>query len=117
LGDGITFYPTGKFGPYVSNGKQNASAKGYTADTITLDIAKDLLDKKTKGSVAEDLGENPATKQRILFYASGRYGPYISSARVNVSVKEKPSLDEAIELINNKKPSQYARKPAKKGKK
>jgi len=117
LGDGITFYPTGKFGPYVSNGKQNASAKGYTADTITLDAAKDLLDKKTKGSVAEDLGENPATKQRILFYASGRYGPYISSARVNVSVKEKPSLDEAIELINNKKPSQYARKPAKKGKK
>ena len=117
LGDGITFYPTGKFGPYVSNGKQNASAKGYTVDTITLDTAKDLLDKKTKGSVAEDLGENPATKQRILFYASGRYGPYISSARVNVSVKEKPSLDEAIELINNKKPSQYARKPARKGKK
>ena len=105
LDEGIIFYPTGKFGPYVSNGKQNASAKGYTVDTITLDIAKDLLDKKTKGSVAEDLGENPTTKQKILFYATGRYGPYISSGRVNVSVSSKPTLDEAIEMINNKKPA------------
>ncbi len=106
LDEGIIFYPNGKFGPYVSNGKQNASAKGYTADTITLEIAKDLLDKKTKGSVAEDLGENPVTKQKILFYATGRYGPYISSAKVNVSVSEKPDLETAIELINNKKPAQ-----------
>ena len=114
LDEGITFYPNGKFGPYVSNGKQNASAKGYTVDTITLEIAKDLLDKKSKGNIAEDLGENPATKQKILFYATGRYGPYISSGRVNVSVKTKPDLDDAIEMINNKKPAQ---KFAKKGKK
>ena len=105
LDEGIVFYPVGKFGPYVSNGKKNASAKGYTKDTITLDIAKDLLDKKTNGTPAIELGENPATKQKILFYASGRYGPYISSGRVNVSVKTQPDLDTAIELINNKKPS------------
>ena len=116
LGKGITFYPTGRFGPYVSDGAKNASAKGYTNNTITFDIAKDLLDKKMAGAVAIDLGENPATKQRILFYASGRYGPYISSNKVNVSVKEQPDLETAIELINNKKPSAYARKPVKKGK-
>ncbi len=103
LDEGITFYPSGKFGPYVSNGKQNAAARGYTADTITLEIAKDLLDKKTAGAVAEELGENPTTKQKILFYATGRYGPYISSNKVNVSVKEKPDLATAIELINSKK--------------
>lgn len=114
LDEGITFYPVGKFGPYVSNGKKNAAARGYTADTITLEIAKDLLDKKMSGAAAIDLGENPKTKQRILFYASGRYGPYISSNKVNVSVKSQPTLDEAIELINNKKPAVYARKPAKK---
>ena len=28
LDEGIVFYPVGKFGPYVSNGKQNAPAKG-----------------------------------------------------------------------------------------
>lgn len=117
LDEGITFYPVGKFGPYVSNGKKNASARGYTADTITLEIAKDLLDKKTSGAAAENLGENPKTKKPILFYATGKFGPYISSNRVNVSVKEKPTLDEAIDLINNKKSAQYASNPAKKGKK
>ena len=116
LDEGITFYPVGKFGPYVSNGKQNASAKGYTPDTITLEIAKDLLNKKSAGKVAQELGENPKTKQKILFYATGRYGPYISSGRVNVSVQEQPDLATAIELINNKKPAVNARNPVKKGK-
>ena len=116
LDEGITFYPVGKFGPYVSNGSKNASAKGYSVDTITLEIAKDLLDKKTDKSSAVEIGENPLTKQKILFYPSGRYGPYISSARVNVSVKSQPDLQTAIELINNKHPVN-ASKPVKKGKK
>lgn len=116
LDEGIVFYPVGKFGPYVSNGKQNAAAKGYTADTITLEIAKNLLDKKSGGRVAVELGENPETKQKILYYATGRYGPYISSNKVNVSVKSQPDLETAIKLINNKKPAVSAQKPAKKGK-
>jgi DNA topoisomerase-1 len=115
LDEGIVFYPVGKFGPYVSNGKQNAPAKGYTAENMTLEIAKELLDKKSAGRVAQDLGVNPKTKEKILFYATGRYGPYISSGRVNVSVKEKPDLDAAIEMINNKKPA--TKVAAKKGKK
>lgn len=115
LDEGIVFYPVGKFGPYVSNGKQNAPAKGYTAENMTLEIAKELLNKKSAGRVGEDLGVNPKTKEKILFYATGRYGPYISSGRVNVSVKEKPDLDMAIELINNKKPAPKV--AVKKGKK
>lgn len=115
LDEGIVFYPVGKFGPYVSNGKQNAPAKGYTAENMTLEIAKELLDKKSAGRVGEDLGVNPKTNEKILFYATGRYGPYISSGRVNVSVKEKPDLDMAIELINNKKPA--TKVAVKKGKK
>ncbi len=115
LDEGIVFYPVGKFGPYVSNGKQNAPAKGYTAENMTLEIAKELLNKKSAGRVAQDLGVNPKTKEKILFYATGRYGPYISSGRVNVSVKEKPDLDAAIEMINNKKPA--TKVAVKKGKK
>ncbi|MDR2770010.1 MAG: hypothetical protein LBB08_01010 [Rickettsiales bacterium] len=34
----------------------------------------------------------------------------MSSGKVNVSVKEQPSLTEAIELINNKKPSAFKKK-------
>ena len=82
---------------------------------MTVDIAKDLLNKKSSGKTSVELGINPATKQPILYYATGRYGPYISSNKVNVSVKSQPTLQTAIELINKKSPLS-ARKPAKKGK-
>lgn len=109
LGDGIVFR-VGRFGPYVSDGKKNASAKNWTAETMTLEIAKELLsaDKNAKAEPIE-LGKNPVTDKMIYFYPTGRYGAYISSNKVNVSVKEQPDLETAADLINNKKPS--AKKP------
>ena len=104
LGDGISFR-IGRFGPYVTNGTKNVPAKQYTADTITLDIARDLLENGVKKVEPVNLGTNPATGKSIFYYPTGRYGAYISSNRVNVSVKEQPSLDIAIDLINNKNPS------------
>ncbi len=105
LGDGIEFR-VGRFGPYVTDGVKNVAAKQYTAETITLEIAHELLSGAGKKAAAVELGVNPKTGEKILFYASGRYGSYISSNRVNVSVKTQPDLDTAIELINNKKPAQ-----------
>ena len=104
LGDGISF-KIGKFGPYVTDGKKNVSAKKYTPDTITIDIARELLSSDVKKSEPEKLGKNPVTNAEIYYYPTGRYGAYISSNRVNVSVKERPDLETAIDLINNKKPS------------
>ena len=101
LGDGIEFR-VGKFGPYVTDGAKNVSAKQYNAETITLEIARELLTNTGKKSEPVKIGENPDTKKMIFFYPTGRYGPYISSNRVNVSVKEMPDLDTAIKLINNK---------------
>ena len=49
------------------------------------------------------LDKNPDTDKPIYYYPDGKYGPYISSNRVNISVKEQPELQEAINLINNKK--------------
>ena len=102
LGDNIVF-KIGKYGPYVTDGAKNASAKKYTVDTITLDIAKELLNGDKKKIEPLIIGNNPSTGKPIYYYSDGRYGPYISSNRVNVSVKEQPSLEEAIDLINNKK--------------
>ncbi|MFQ6739293.1 MAG: type I DNA topoisomerase [Alphaproteobacteria bacterium] len=110
LGDGILF-KIGRFGPYVTDGAKNVSAKKYTAETITLDIARELLNGEVKKSAAIEIGKNPSTDKMIYYYASGRYGPYISSNRVNVSVSVQPDLDTAIDLINNKK------SPARRGKK
>ena len=101
LGDGIEF-KVGKFGPYVTDGVKNVSAKQYTADTITLEIARELLSNIVKKAEPVKIGENPETKKMIFFYPTGRYGAYISSNRVNVSVREIPDLDTAIKLINNK---------------
>lgn len=112
LGDGISFR-VGRFGPYVTDGKKNAAAKNYTADTITLDIARELLAGGPKKAEPIELGKNPATDQMIYYYPTGRYGAYISSNKVNVSVKEQPDLETAIDLINNKKPSTRFRKKAK----
>jgi len=104
LGNGISF-KIGKFGPYVTDGKKNVSAKKYNTETITLEIARELLSGEVKKVEPEKLGKNPATDSEIFYYPTGRYGAYISSNRVNVSVKEKPDLETAIDLINNKKPS------------
>lgn len=103
LGNGITFR-VGKFGAYVSDGKKNVSAKKYNSDTITLEIATELLSEAGQKAQGKDIGINSATGKPILYFASGKYGPYISSNKVNVSVKEEPDLETAIELINNKKP-------------
>lgn len=104
LGDGISFR-VGRFGPYVTDGKKNAAAKQYTDETITLDIARELLAGGPKKADPIEIGTNPATGAMIYFYPTGRYGAYISSNKVNVSVKEQPDLETAAELINNKKPS------------
>ena len=113
LGDGISFR-IGRFGPYVTNGKKNVPAKQYTDETITLDIAKDLLENGAKKAEPVNLGDNPATGKPIFYYPTGRYGAYISSNRVNVSVKEQPNLEIAIDLINNKKPSTKFKRATKK---
>ena len=101
LGDGIEFR-VGKFGPYVTDGAKNVAAKQYNSDTITLDIARELLANANKKAEPIKIGENPETKKMIYYYPTGRYGAYISSNRVNVSVREQPDLETAIKLINNK---------------
>lgn len=112
LGDGISFR-VGRFGPYVTNGQKNAAAKNYTADTITLDIARELLAGGPKKADPVELGKNPTTDKMIYYYPTGRYGAYISSNKVNVSVKEQPDLETAIDLINNKKTSTRFRRKTK----
>ncbi len=109
LGDNIIF-KIGKYGPYVTDGVKNASAKKYSAETITLDIARELLNGDKKKVEPVIIGTNPATDKPIYYYSDGRYGPYISSNRVNVSVKEQPSLESAIDLINNKQPKKSFKK-------
>lgn len=113
LGDGISFR-VGRFGPYITDGKKNVAAKQYTAETITLDAARELLNGAGKKAEPIEIGENPKTGKMIYYYPTGRYGAYISSNKVNVSVKSQPDLETATELINNKKPSTRFKRGTKK---
>lgn len=98
----------------MTDGTKNVAAKQYNAETITLEIAKELLSGTTKKAEPVQLGKNPATDHMIYYYPTGKYGAYISSNKVNVSVKEQPDLETAINLINNKKPSTRFNKATKK---
>ena len=113
LGDGISFR-VGRFGPYVTDGKKNVAAKQCNADTITLDAARELLAGGGKKADPIVIGENPETGKTIYYYPTGRYGAYISSNRVNVSVDSQPDLETAISLINNKKPTKRFKRTTKK---
>ena len=81
LGDNI-FFRIGKFGPYVTDGVKNVSAKKYTIETINLEIAKELLNGNKNKVEPVILGKNPSTDKPIYYYSDGRYGPYLSSNRV-----------------------------------
>ena len=112
LGDGISFR-IGRFGPYVTDGKKNAAAKQYTSETITLDVARELLAGGTKKPDPIIIGENATTGKTIYYYPTGRYGAYISSNGVNVSVEKQPDLQTATDLINNKKPTKRFKRKTK----
>lgn len=49
LGENILF-KVGKYGPYVTDGTKNVTAKKYNFETITLDIAKELLSTEKRKS-------------------------------------------------------------------
>lgn len=99
LGEGVLF-KVGRYGPYVEQGDKRASAKNETAETMTLDKAKELLAAGAKAA-AEVLGE--IAGKDVLYYPTGRFGPYISHNKINASVKEKPTLEQAIEILEKKK--------------
>jgi DNA topoisomerase-1 len=107
-GDPITA-DYGRYGPYLRCGKQNASIQEpNTPLNVTLEKSVELLaNRNRKSSDLRTIGDHPETGETINV-KSGRYGPYISDGKVNVSLKgdlspEKITLEQAIELINQKR--------------
>jgi|TARA_B110000967_G_scaffold180804_1_gene197409 DNA topoisomerase-1 len=113
----------GRYGPYLRSGKQNASLRGpETPLDVTLEKAIELLANRNKKSAdLKSLGNHPETGEAISV-KDGRYGPYVSDGKVNMSLKgdltpENISLDQAVELINQKRLAPPKKKRARKKKK
>tara|TARA_Y100000739_G_C20598282_1_gene461551 strand:+ start:21 stop:1595 length:1575 start_codon:yes stop_codon:yes gene_type:complete len=98
----------GRYGPYIKCGKSNAPLRGVeTPLDISLEKAIELLaNRKKSSSEVKSLGVHPESGN-TLTVKTGRYGPYISDGKVNASLKggiepESITLEEAIELINQR---------------
>ncbi|HMN39157.1 MAG TPA: type I DNA topoisomerase [Hyphomicrobium sp.] len=127
----------GRYGPFILHDGTYANLESVEdVFTIGLNRARVLLAEKRAGTgksrfqraapaVLKDLGEHPVDGGKIQVL-SGRFGPYVSHDKVNATVpkSKKPedlTLEEAVELINEriakgggKKPARKAKAPAKK---
>jgi len=103
------FADYGRYGPYIKMGKQNASLRGpETPLDITIEKAVELLaNRNKKSSTLRSLGPHPESKEELVV-KDGRYGPYISDGKINASLNnsfdpESITLEQATELINEKR--------------
>jgi DNA topoisomerase-1 len=99
----------GRFGPYIKCGKQNATLRGpETPLDVTVEKSVELLANRNKRSTElRTIGEHPETGESLVV-KDGRFGPYITDGKVNVSLKrdltpEGVTLAQAVELINQKR--------------
>ena len=100
----------GRFGPYVQHaGKYKSLGKEDDVLTVSLDRAVELLKlAKTRSAPTplKELGVHPESEETIAIF-EGRYGPYVKTGKINATIpKDKDpqtvTLQEAIDLINDK---------------
>jgi DNA topoisomerase-1 len=108
-GNPIELY-LGRFGPYLKAGEATASIpKTIHPFDVDLPLANQLFsERQEKNSVpAVTFGADPVSGGEIVL-KEGRYGPYITDGKINVSLPKKiePSAltrEEAIELLKKKR--------------
>ena len=96
----------GPYGPYVKSGKINASMKADDSPlTITLDEALKLIKDRKLKFEPKVLGNHPKSKNEISI-KRGRFGPYVTDGKKNVSLKgyviDEVTLEQAAQLIDEK---------------
>lgn len=98
----------GKFGPYLKQGNKSKSLTGQdNIFNITLERARQILQNAPERPSGKSLGVHPKDKQDIVLM-SGRYGPYLKHGKSNYALPKdmkgrEPTLDEAVNIINNAK--------------
>ncbi|HIO05463.1 TPA: type I DNA topoisomerase [Candidatus Poribacteria bacterium] len=105
----------GRYGPYLKVGGKTVSLpENYSPQTISLVECKAVIEQadkisEEKAKPISDLGEDPTTKGQILV-KNGRYGPYITDGKINVSVPKNMepndiTRESAIDLLDKKRNS------------
>jgi DNA topoisomerase-1 len=103
----------GRYGPYVKHGRVYANLTDPEESLIIgMNRAVELLEEKIKNGggyaaakALRELGEHPDSG--MIDVMDGKYGPYVKWKKVNATLPkgtspEKVTLEEAIQLINEK---------------
>jgi DNA topoisomerase-1 len=111
LGEGIVLR-VGRYGPYIEhltadtaegeNPPRASVPDDIAPDELTLDVARDLLEKQKDGDI--ELGSDPVSGHMIVA-KSGRFGPYVTE------IIPEPELDESMSAAAKKKAKAALPKP------
>ncbi|MAR77653.1 MAG: DNA topoisomerase I [Gammaproteobacteria bacterium] len=102
----------GPYGPYLKNNKTNVSVRDRDIFTIEEQEAIDLIKEKIEIDANININIFEESGIKVL---NGRYGPYVTNGKVNVTVPKdiKPeSLNEeqCVEMIKNAPPKRRGRR-------
>ena len=106
---GVISVKSGRFGPYVSWGKVNATIpRAIDPASVTMHQALEMIAAKSAGGGSTGgrmLGEHP--EGGAITVRAGRFGPYVSLGKINATLPksitaETVTLEDAIKLIDDK---------------
>ncbi len=89
--DGIQVL-NGRYGPYVTNGKINATIpKRLDPEILDLETCKELLENKAQSR--RNQGRKTLHEFGDLQVLEGRYGPYVTNGKINASIPKGTDLN------------------------
>ena len=93
----------GKFGPYVKKGGAYKNLPpGQDIFAVDLEMAKSLLQGVAAKPRGKELGLHPDDSRPVVYFSTGKYGPYVQHNRTFASVKSEPTFEEAVEKLRAK---------------
>ena len=113
----VAFILSGNLG----GGKLTYEGKTYDFLNVTLEAAVDMLKnakKRAAPTPIRELGKHPEDEEPIAIF-EGRYGPYVKHKKINATIPkdkeiEKITLEEALQMIEEKAAKKGGKKTAKK---
>ena len=110
-GEDEVFVAIGKFGPYVKKGNVSKSIPAsLSIFDVDIKTAHDLLLGAVEKPKGKELGSHPVDGKPVLYFKTGKFGPYVQHNRVfasvptSVATEDTITLELAIEKLNPKEP-------------
>ncbi|MBR1544391.1 MAG: topoisomerase DNA-binding C4 zinc finger domain-containing protein, partial [Alphaproteobacteria bacterium] len=114
-GEEEVFVAIGKFGPYVKKGNISKSIPASTSIfDVDIKIAHDLLLGAVEKPKGKELGLHPDDGKPVIYFKTGKFGPYVQHNRVFASIPTSVATEETITLdlaLSKLAPKEPKKKP------